>query len=128
MPSNEAMLRTRINIAKKCYWNKNCVGTALFVAGESKKDVYATPYFYDMAASGLPLLSEPCFGAIAVWDERLEKKVTVLHMGIVTQVNPTLVTHRHNWGKEVIENQPIEELCKEYSGEPRFYLPSIFIH
>lgn len=122
MNLDKTSLEERIGIAKRKHEGKNCVGTALYLVGEEDLDNYIHPR--DVIMSALSKIEEPHIGALAVWTYKpwIIFREEVMHMGVVTGINPTQVTHRPRYGKALIENQSCEEISEGYSSMAKFYI------
>lgn len=105
-----AFLR-RIEECKAALPRSNCIGTALFIVGETKTDKYV-----DTAKVNKPFLLElrriesPIPGALIVWPRSSKKyRVMVAHMGVIVSIEPILVTHRAGRNGLFLENEPLVE-------------------
>ncbi|HTZ42041.1 MAG TPA: hypothetical protein VMC07_02435 [Candidatus Omnitrophota bacterium] len=118
--------KDKIRKAKKHYFGRNCIGTALYITKRQPHDVAIEPEDFDVNSFGLVEVHEPRIEAIAIWDyfSLMEIRRRVLHMGVVTHLNPTLVTHRPGYNRSLIENESIGDISEGYPCPARFYLPS----
>lgn len=114
----------------------NCRGTAMYLVSEQRFDVGLDLHFFkDEYLSRMPPLTLPVQGCLVSW----ESYERVLHIGIVSSVEPLLVTHRLAWWSAFVENVPfsvidqeMNELYAKYqeAGKNRgdkvvYYLPKI---
>lgn len=123
--NNKTSLEERISIAKRKHEGKNCVGTALYLIGEEDEEGYIAPR--DVIVSALSKIEKPHIGALAVWSYKpwIIFRDEVMHMGVITGINPTRVTHRPRYEQALIENQSCEEISEDYSSPAKFYIPKI---
>ncbi len=109
-------------------FDRNCVSTALFIAGEVDTDYFiGTDRVYENFLSHLQQLDAPIPGAIAVWRSATsDGVVSVEHLGIVTAVNPDLlITHRLYRYGIFYENQSLKEAAGHFADYcwVEYYLP-----
>lgn len=106
---------------------KNCVGTALFLLGlkedEKHVSIYDVPELQLLKKSDVPALG----GAVA-WEADVSGRHDVVHMGVVTSLDPLLVSGRKGYCEAFVENQPFQELEEKCvaghkKSEVVFYLP-----
>lgn len=116
-------VNARINECKGTR-RSNCRGTALYLVGESEGDVVVdSGNRLDLQLKNMRRVKEPAERSLVVWRSR--KTASVLHMGVVTSVNPVLVTNRESADGVVFENQPIAEIQNTYDNcAVEYYLPS----
>jgi len=72
----------------------NCIGTALFLAGEVDIDEHIEPLHAKTYLEKLTELQAPEVGSIITWEEETRKGLSVEHAGLVVNVDPILITHR----------------------------------
>ena len=98
----------------------NCIGTALYVAGEQEEDVLVRVSILEELKK-LEEISLPVEKSIVVWTN----SEVAGHMGIVASVEPLLITGRDGKNGVFIENKPLSEVTAKYSSYfiKKFYLP-----
>lgn len=109
----------------------NCLGTALSDAWEKRKDTFVDPELKGPALlDQLTRIQKPQLGCFIAWIEKkpsLPSGYEVLHLGIVTSLDPLLITSRVHRGREFHENEPFEDLNRDFENEKGvevvFYLP-----
>jgi hypothetical protein len=115
----------------------NCIGTALYLSGEKRRDKFVRPQDADDFLKHLKRLSDPIEGCLVAWqtfynDRKGRPRMYTFHMGVITQTHPVLlITDRVKLGGEVIQNQSFAEVnnywSKGYKGlhklEINYYLP-----
>ncbi len=123
----------------------NCIGTALFVTGEIRTDVYVdTSIAKVIYLDKLRTVDMPIVGCIVTWEynssqfsdnmtSRLDaefkrlliKGIHVAHMGIVYSLNPLLVSHRKGYKREFIESQLFMDIDLKdyYDARITYYIP-----
>lgn len=82
----------RIAQAKKRV-DSNCIGTALYIAGETPFQRGIQPFHAMHFIKDLVPIKEPVKGAIVSWEIK-GKENEVVHMGVVTDPQRRLITHR----------------------------------
>lgn len=101
----------RVESAKTTPGTTNCLGTALYLAGKAPVDGWLrAPAAYDLVAA-FPKLDAPIVGCLVVFAVLGRY---VFHMGVVTSVDPLLVTHRPGRDGPIVENAPFAELHSKY--------------
>jgi hypothetical protein len=134
-------IKHRIRVANWTRWlrESNCLGTALFIAGELPKEQYVNPdTAHETYLSKLARLNEPVEGCIVawqgqfvwdpVWGRGICYHLYTAHVGIVTAVQPEpYVAHRKGLRGKFIANQSLKDMInKQLSGyDTVYYLPSI---
>jgi hypothetical protein len=126
MAFNLSELAKRIELAKLESEGRNCVGTAIYLIGEQSEDEFIERRSVRM--SRLKQIEEPQIGALAIWSYKpwIIFEEEVLHMGVVTRLNPPYspkVTHRPDTDRPLIENQSCEEISEGYPHPAKFYVP-----
>ena len=124
-------LTERITLAKQTSGDRNCVSTALYIIGEREKDEYIPTKNIKIDISEdidtLREIEDPRIGSLAVWSYRIAGVFNrrVMHMGVVTGLNPTVITHRpdRNEATSLVENQLCWQISEEYGREVKFYVP-----
>jgi hypothetical protein len=88
----------------------NCIGAALFIAGEIDSDRFVDiNTAYASFLKHLQRIENPVIGCMVAWTCDFDSFISVEHMGVVTATAPRiLVTHREYRGGPFIEDQPIE--------------------
>lgn len=109
----------------------NCVGTALFITYERDNDWAVSGSLIRNELLHLKQVKDPTAGYIVSWETPHKGKIIVSHMGVVTSIDPILVTHRKGPGMQVIKDQPFDDLNRHYVEAPffceyRFYGPRMF--
>jgi hypothetical protein len=105
----------------------NCIGTALYIIGELGEDKYITPYsgVKELYLKNLEPIQTPSEYCLIVW----ACTDCIEHMGVVTGINPILVTNREHADGEFIVNQGFEKANKPYHPDFRRHrgleIPSI---
>src|SRR3989339_868534 len=81
----------RIEIAKQTQHTTNCFGTAFYFSGVTEKDgLLLTPNEY---VSKLSKLDKPEIGCLVIFAFSEDPR-GAYHIGIVTGIEPLLITHR----------------------------------
>jgi hypothetical protein len=116
----------------------NCIGTALYIAGEQGEDVKRGASAADKCLLDMRAIEKPVVGCLVAWkasmlsyDEEFPLEV-VLHMGVVTSLDPILIANRVSGSGPFIENQRLEDAGTAYSHEILrtrvvFYLPKALL-
>ena len=86
----------------------NCIGTALFLVGEIDEErvVWDTEEIIRYL-SRLKVLEKPEKGCIVSWEDKFSRCINPAHVGIVTNIDPLLVTSRAGIYREGVGNRPI---------------------
>lgn len=124
------LIRARIDECRDAAPRSNCRGTALYVTNERPDDVYTGYSEGWKHLDGMDPLEKPILGCIAVWIGYVNEwswwnKKVPRHMGIVTSLDPILVTGRDRYDGPMVVDQPISQLCESEGCEPVFYLPKL---
>lgn len=107
----------RLQEARQNGLHCNCIGTALFLTGEKRNDDYIDPSEVYKKLRGLEQLDEPVEGCLIVWHEPdFDKTRWTAHMGVVTLVDPLLVTHRDGYNGSVIADIPFVVVHAKYGA------------
>ena len=121
-PSYAKEVNTRIG-ERRGTERSNCIGTALYLAGEIRKDKFVSTrdvprrYFEHMQP-----IAGPVEHALIAWKSR--KNGHIFHAGVVTSIDPLLVTNRWNTDGPLFEDQIFAELQDAYDNcEVVCYLP-----
>lgn len=93
------------------YGVSNCIGTALYVAGELNEDKYMYGKESEEILYNLKEKSSPHQGVLVAWCSEEE----IYHLGIVTNTDPFLIFNREGANGHLKINQPFEKVCEEYS-------------
>jgi hypothetical protein len=115
----------------------NCVGTALYIIGAQKEDRSVDLVDSDLESltaylKKLEQIPAPIEGCLVVW----EGLIPITHIGVVTSVNPLLITNRHGAGGSFVEDESFEDLNRKYQSTAcesqmnkriRYYLPRISV-
>ena len=121
----ERRLNSRLNRVKDK--RSNCIGTALFLVEEVKRDRYMlTLRCYEERLRKLKEVSPPQEGCLIAWINT--RNLETMHLGIVTNASPILVTSRRGREGSLHLNDPLNEVNDEYRGkgiEVRYFLPTI---
>jgi hypothetical protein len=117
---------------------RNCIGSALYIVGASYYDedrAISTYQAHEDYLKHMIRLSEPSLGCIVAWLQPMNNKsprpLDTVHMGVITSVDPLLVTHRLYVDGPFIENVPFSKADKseEWAEHQRpvkvaFYFPA----
>jgi hypothetical protein len=118
-------------------FESNCIGTSLYITGESNSDIcVGTENVYADYIHGrlLEFKQPPMNWCLVAWQiakgppyvPNVTNDVIIVHMGVVTSMDPLLVTNRVGYCDEFIENKSFEELNQQYSlFNVAYYLPRI---
>jgi hypothetical protein len=99
--------RARLDLAKVNNCCANCIGTALYLIGCVNADCHIEPEEFDgVYDSNLTRLTDPQAYCLALVFHSDTGKV--LHAGVVTRVDPVLVTHRAGINGRIIEDDSLE--------------------
>ncbi|MBI3623615.1 hypothetical protein HY212_06075 [Candidatus Pacearchaeota archaeon] len=110
----------------------NCIGTALFLAGEVDIDEHIEPSHSRPYFEKLTELHSPEVESIITWEESTRKGISVGHAGLIVGVNPILITHRPGCyemncnanivrGADFIE---VDKMYKDWNSVNKYYRPS----
>ena len=116
-------LQTRLKLCKERQIKNpnevNCFGTALYLTCEIDEECFIHPWkVYEEYLANLQTLRAPIAGCLIAWrdnypklirleDEKEEKsRLHVTHLGVVSRINPLLITHRDGTNKPIFENVP----------------------
>jgi len=104
----------------------NCFGTARYLTGGQKKDLYIDPFVE--SDFDLTMAKGPILGGMVAWLKQTGKSIQITHIGVVTAVNPILVTHRAGADSYFVENEPFDIVNADYAklnshGWITYYLP-----
>lgn len=135
-PQRPDTMRTRGTLAERidrriesCIgtsWS-NCAGTALFIVFEQRRDYAVWPArAYDEWLKGLARLDGPARNCLIAWQEGRGERVYIHHLGVVTSVDPLLVTSRHGIDGRFFADMPFLEVNAKYGYEftnVAYYLP-----
>lgn len=120
----EVYIRDRINRTWRTQSETNCIGTALFITGEIPYEIIVwndRKRFFSL----LKKAKKSHYGAIMMWHYPEEK---FSHAGVITGLEPLLITYRHGRRGRILIDQPIERVDKEYPKEEariNLYTPRI---
>jgi hypothetical protein len=92
----------------------NCVGTALFILGRLEEDYHIEPNEANKYLEPLSASYSLSVGCLVGWHSRLTAEL--IHLAVVTSVDPRLITHRTGINGKFIENQPFHETDGELQG------------
>jgi hypothetical protein len=117
----------RIAIASTNTSNRNCFGTALYLAGLLPQD-----QFLDLDFEGRKLgpyleedpLRSPRKGSVVLYwflDTDL-----LVHMGVVTRLSPLRITHRFDTNGPLIVDDKPKKIIREYESYPEYRQPKVF--
>jgi len=103
----------------------NCHGTAFYIIGEQGNDEYVgkkSDSLFNMKMLAAPI--EGCLVAFVPLRSLVDRvKNFPKHSGVVTSLDPLLVTHRISEDGEFVENQPFEDVrSMRYFGHGHQYL------
>jgi hypothetical protein len=109
----------------------NCVGTALYLTGDRKKDEYLDP-FVELSVKHLKIAENPTLGCFVTWMTKSSGCVYITHIGVATSLDPLLITHREGADGYFIENQTFDAVTTSYADPNRhgwiaYYLPNTLI-
>jgi len=111
----------------------NCIGTALFLTGLRGFDEYIYEEYHDYLLNLLEEVSEPIEGALIAWQTDLKDNIRLnywrtYHLGVVTSVNPLLITNRNGCFGPIRINEPFELVnnyygCDSDNHRVKYFLP-----
>ena len=105
--------RSRLELAKRYPpVNVNCHGTVLYFLGR-KHIGRCTTYIELLDYLDPTPLEAPKMGSVGLVVSK-SYGFFVPHSGIVTDINPVLLTHRNGTDGPVIENEPVTDVLKRY--------------
>lgn len=116
---------TFINIRKKSIKQNtsNCIGTALYLVGEKEIDEYIWDEQYEIL-NGISEKKEPEIGFLVGW---CSIEGEIYHLGVITKVNPLLITHRDGKDGPLKINEPFRRINAYYNkysrSKIRFFCP-----
>ena len=97
----------------------NCIGTALFLTGETRSDRYVDTDGVNHLKA-LRRVDGPVLGGLIAWQRHKERIVITYHMGVVTSLDPLLITQRNGSDGNFEINNPFKVVDEAYL---RHYIP-----
>lgn len=92
----------------------NCIGTALFLTGEIRSDRYVDTDDVN-SLKKLRRVDGPVLGGLIAW-QHYKKRITITyHLGVVTSLDPLLITHRNGGAGAFEINEPFGAVNGGYS-------------
>jgi hypothetical protein len=130
-----SMINERIALCRGTE-RSNCIGTSLYIAGEKDKDEFHRLSEAYESLMNLTKLPNPTCGCLIAWHYHHlisagECGIYTVHMGVVTSINPLLVTSRDGCMGKLIEDEPFEDTTKPYTVDYKiassiaYYLPTL---
>ena len=126
-----AKIEERIGLCNRTK-RSNCIGTALYIAGEIDYDEVVHPTdTYKSHLKKLELAQAFFLGCLVAWQKDLllpdyGRVIFVAHMGIVTSLNPFLITNRVKANGRFVVDEPAERIFTEYvRWDVNLYIPQI---
>ena len=123
--NNERYLKRLLSRVKKAHAfpsdeSINCIGVALYLTGELRRATFVeTRFEASNLLSKLDRLEGPQLGCLIAWQKKdpdpSEEKV--LHLGVVTSLDPLLITSRVHCGREFHENDQFGDLNRAFENE-----------
>jgi hypothetical protein len=113
----------------------NCIGTALYISGEEDSDdFFGIHWVHEARLKNLLRPEAPVLGCLVGWQGKvfpnsptsIHNPILVNHLGLVTSLEPLLVTHRNGHRGTFIEGQPFCEIDCIYGNSrasATFYIP-----
>lgn len=96
----------------------NCRGTALYLAGLVEMEFEHTSERAESFINNLEILEEPEEPCLVIF--KRYRDCFISHMGIITGVNPLLVTHRDGYDGPFFENESMKEVLKRYPDDVEY--------
>ena len=102
-------------------FSSNCIGTALYLAEIQEKDTGVNTHeAFREYFKKLPVLESAREGCLVAWNNGSQ----IVHCGVITSLEPLLVTHRVGSREEIQVNKPLMEIEQEYvSFQRKYYAP-----
>ncbi|MGY4884590.1 MAG: hypothetical protein ACP5NZ_03355 [Nanobdellota archaeon] len=105
----------------------NCIGTALYIAGECDSDNYLSRKDSMKIINKMQRAKDPKLGYLVLW----ESKGTIFHAGVVYMDNPFYIIHR-NKNKGLPMHSSLEDyksyLLKETGIAPTYRIPNSLLN
>jgi hypothetical protein len=133
-----SQMKSRIALCNWSRWlrESNCSGTALYITGERPKEGYVGSVVARAYLSRMVRIEEPVVGCLAAWQGNKEwegpflalaRELKIAHLGVITSVDPVLITHRKSIGGKFVVNEPFQEVKVHTTlrvFDQAFYLPT----
>lgn len=121
-----SFVEENIGTLKKCA--SNCLGTGLYCSGEIDGDVYMWGEEANGILDGLSEVDNPQRGLLVAWKRFWNASWGgyYSHSGIITHVDPVLVTYRDGNYAPVIHNKMLEIVNAKYltpDAKTKFLIP-----
>jgi hypothetical protein len=122
-------INKRAELCRSKNEDTNCVGTAFYLTGKQESDELVHPLF-EQTLKPLKEVKNPILGCFVAWLFRGSNFTAVTHIGVVTNFNPLLITHRDTRKKGYLfKNEPFKKVNKRYMDssacmQVAYYLPN----
>jgi hypothetical protein len=119
----------------------NCIGTALYLVGEQGTDKDISPELaYPIFLRNFQEIENPIEGCLAAWQQKMsfsgwlrqaigvrEWGPQIPHLGVITDTNPLLITHRAGLCERVVEGDEFSEVRDRYIKNSAEYFGKVEI-
>lgn len=96
----------------------NCIGTALYLTGKIPEDLERWPSefsFFNLCKNfDLERIAEPEKLSLACWTRKEGDDFYVMHMGVVTGLDPLVITSRHGYQGHFVIDEPFVSVDRRY--------------
>lgn len=117
-------IRDRVSKASKD--RSNCVGTALYLSGESDSDIYLSRADSKKIICKMKRALKPELGYLVLW----ESVGIPIHAGVIVMDNPFHVVYRNKKNNLIIQdslNSFSDYLFKHFKVRPTYRIPNKFL-
>lgn len=105
-------------------FQSNCIGTALYLTGERDDDEFIRSEDAHKYLARLHQSEGPAIGHLVVWQYPIQGRVVAIHMGVVVNLDPLLITDRDRCNGPVNPKIDIYRVARECGDSTRvFYQP-----
>jgi hypothetical protein len=133
-----SQMKSRIALCNWSRWlrESNCSGTALYITGERPREGYVGSLIARAYLSRMVRIDAPIVGCLAAWQGNREwegpflaisNELRIAHLGVITSVDPVLITHRKSLGGKFVVDEPFREVKVHTTlkvFDQVFYLPT----
>jgi hypothetical protein len=117
-------IKDRVSKASKD--NSNCVGTALYLLGESDSDEYLSREESKKIISKMKRAIKPELGYLVLW----ESSGILIHSGVILMENPFYIIYRNKKNNLLMQDSLSgfnDYLFKHFKVKPTYRIPSKFL-
>jgi hypothetical protein len=120
----DAFVKGRLDVLERSV--SNCFGTGLFCTGEMDSDEYCHGEDPDRILNALRRAKSPSKGMLVSWyaAETVDSPHH-LHLAIIMQKDPVLITHRIGYRGPIVREQAIKEIETPSYGKRTYLVPKL---